>query len=216
MIYQPRRPPGELQDGLNATDTSFRPPGLTTRPTSAAPCPDAISCSSPLWASRRTSDRRIRNKRPSLPSISTLTSRVSIQSSPTEVSRPSSRDNLALQLSSAWVGPHSSYHAAYLRSTLEHDRLVARALAIREGTDRLGGLVIKSGEEFVNLLHSKGFQKPLPDGPDSAVASSLDGAGRRRCYVHIRSWKLVKRIEAEACIFYKYWPFDLCSWVRTK
>lgn len=51
---------------------------------------------------------------------------------------------------------------SYLRATLKNNRLMPRSLAIRKRANSLRRLVLEASQQFVELLHPKSLEKPLP------------------------------------------------------
>jgi len=94
----------------------------------------------------------------------------------------------------------------YIRPSLKHDRLVSRALTIRERANGLSGLVLEAREQLVELLHTEGLQEPFSmmysrqsasaycKMPGSLSASAIAWAMRRGvCFrraecVNARKW----------------------------
>lgn len=121
-------------------------PSATSRPVSLEPSPDARSCSSPTWASRRTSGLHTQSMRPSLGCSQNAASFSRARCATYQ--SPSVHD---MAQSCPTQHQRNVFHSAlemgqrtHLRPSLENNRLLPRSFAVCKSAYSLRRLVFKA------------------------------------------------------------------------
>lgn len=132
--------------GLSAAAASTTP-SATSRPVSLEPSLDARSCSSPTWASRRTSGLHTQSMRPSLGcgqnAASFLRAHCATYQSPSVrgMAQSCPTPNISEMCSTLQWKTGQKTH---LRPSLEHNRLLPRSFAVCKSAYCLRRLVLKA------------------------------------------------------------------------
>jgi len=119
----------------------------------------------------------------------------------TEAGRAASRHDAPLPNWSKSISLNRQ-SASYCRSSLEDDGIITRARRVGKGAHSLGGFVIICHQEIIQTLVAEPFEEPLAAIDISLVTSTPSCTVYMDRYIHVRTGKLLERVEAKTRILH--------------